>query len=85
MRLRQDEPTLFKVQFMVRCMQTENVSYWDMASYTIMPRTDGDGFDIAIVGTNGARQTVLGFKTEAAAAAWIEQDKRLDQSQRKQD
>jgi hypothetical protein len=48
-----------------------------MASYTIKPRADGAGFDIGVVGSNGARQTMLGFKTEAEAEAWIAQDRRL--------
>jgi hypothetical protein len=29
------------------------------------------------VGSNGARQTILGFDTEAAARAWIAQDEQL--------
>jgi hypothetical protein len=51
-----------------------------MASYIITPRTDGTGFDIGVVGSNGARQTMLGFKTKDEAEAWIAQDKRLNDS-----
>jgi len=45
--------------------------------YDIAIRTDGAGFDVHIVSTNGARQTVLGFATETAAEHWIAQDQRL--------
>jgi len=50
-----------------------------MATYTVVPRADGLGYDIQIVADNGGRQTRLGFKTEADAAAWIAEDKRLNQ------
>ncbi len=49
-----------------------------MTTYTIMPNSDGSGFNIGIAGLNGARQTMLGFESEAEAEAWIEQDKRLN-------
>ena len=49
-----------------------------MTTYTITARAAHDGYDIAIVGSDGARQTLLGFRTEAEAEAWIEQDKRLN-------
>jgi hypothetical protein len=49
-----------------------------MTQYTIVPNGDGSGFNIAVSGSNGARQTMLGFDTEADAEAWIAQDKRLD-------
>jgi hypothetical protein len=32
-----------------------------MTTYTITARAAHDGYDIAIVGSDGARQTVLGF------------------------
>ena len=47
-----------------------------MATYTISPRTEHGGFDVAIVGRDGTRQTMLGFKTHAAAEAWIAEDAR---------
>lgn len=47
-----------------------------MATYTVIPR--GDVFDVAVISRNGARQTMLGFKTEAKAEAWIRQDTRLN-------
>jgi len=46
-----------------------------MTTYTIIP--DGDGFNIGIAGSNGTRQTMLGFASEAEAEAWILHDKRL--------
>jgi hypothetical protein len=48
-----------------------------MSTYVITPNSDGSGFNVGIAGTNGARQTMLGFETEAEAEAWIIQDKRL--------
>ena len=50
-----------------------------MATYTIIPRPDQSGFDIAIIGADGARQTMLGFKTTGDAKAWIVQDERLNE------
>ena len=47
-----------------------------MATYTLITRPDG-GYDIQIVGADGAHQTMLGFRTEADANVWITQDKRL--------
>ena len=47
-----------------------------MTTYTIIPKADQTGFDVAIVGDDGARQTLLGFETRAGAAAWIAWDKR---------
>lgn len=48
-----------------------------MTTYKAVPRADG-GYDIQIVSDNGVRQTLLGFKTEAEAKAWIAEDKRLN-------
>ncbi len=47
-----------------------------MATYTISSETERGSFDVAIVGNDGARQTVQGFKTYAAAEAWIAEDER---------
>ena len=47
-----------------------------MATYTISPGTERDSFDVAIVGNDGTRQTMLGFKTYAAAEGWVAEDKR---------
>jgi hypothetical protein len=49
-----------------------------MTQYIIVPNGDGSGFNITVAGANGARQTMLGFSTEAEAEAWIVRDKRLD-------
>jgi hypothetical protein len=49
-----------------------------MSTYTIVPVPDGTGFNIGIAGANGARQTILGFTSEAEAEAWITQDQRLN-------
>lgn len=49
-----------------------------MADYHISPSANGDNFDVRIVGTNGARQTVLGFASQGDAEAWVAQDKRLN-------
>jgi len=48
-----------------------------MTSYTIIPNGAGTGFNISIVGSDGARQTMLGFESEEEAEAWITQDRRL--------
>jgi hypothetical protein len=51
-----------------------------MSTYVIIPNSDGSGFNVGIAGSNGARQTMLGFESEAEAEAWIIQDKRLGQT-----
>jgi hypothetical protein len=50
-----------------------------MTTYTIIPTQDGSGFNIGIASANGARQTMLGFASEAEAEAWIIQDRRLSE------
>jgi hypothetical protein len=47
-----------------------------MANYTVVPRSSDDGFDVAVIGNDGARQTILNFRTETDAKAWIVQDER---------
>jgi hypothetical protein len=54
------------------------VLFCGMTAYTIIPRPDQSGYDIAVVGTDGTHQTMLGFKTRAEADAWIAQDERLN-------
>jgi hypothetical protein len=49
-----------------------------MATYTVTPQANGRGFQILVVGTNGTRQTMLGFATEAEANEWIASDEALD-------
>jgi hypothetical protein len=48
-----------------------------MATYTIACHPNQSGFDIAIVGANGTRQTMLGFETAEDAKACIVHDERL--------
>ncbi|HEY4040972.1 MAG TPA: hypothetical protein VGM32_03905 [Rhodopila sp.] len=50
-----------------------------MTTYTIIPNSDGNGFNIGIAGSDGVRQTMLGFASQAEAEAWISQDKRLNE------
>ncbi|HEY1412364.1 MAG TPA: hypothetical protein VGF36_09490 [Rhodopila sp.] len=45
-----------------------------MATYTVIPTADRT-FRVAIVGDDGARQTLLGFATQAEAEAWITWDR----------
>jgi len=51
-----------------------------MATYTLMPRRDGDGYDIRVVDADGAHHTMLGFKTEADATAWIVHDTKIEEA-----
>jgi hypothetical protein len=46
-----------------------------MATYKIIPKGDQVGFDVEIVGNDGARQTLLGFETQAEAQTWISRDR----------
>jgi hypothetical protein len=46
-----------------------------MPAYTVIPQTDKT-FRVAIVGDDGARQTLLGFPTQADAEEWIVRDRR---------
>ena len=48
-----------------------------MANYIIVLDGSGSSFNVGITGTDGTRQTLLGFATEAEAEAWIMEDKRL--------
>jgi hypothetical protein len=48
-----------------------------MATYTVIPAIDRTGFHVAIQGSDGIRQTILGFETSVEAEAWIEHDRRL--------
>jgi hypothetical protein len=49
-----------------------------MASYAITVRGDPAGFDVEIVARDGVRQTLIGFKTQADAEAWIVRGARLN-------
>jgi hypothetical protein len=47
----------------------------NMVTYTVNAKVDGTGYNVEIAGV-GAHQMILSFPTEAAANAWIAQDKR---------
>ena len=51
-----------------------------MASYAITVRGDQAGFDVEIVAHDGVRQTMMGFKTQADAEAWIVRDAQLNRT-----
>ena len=48
-----------------------------MITYTVPAGAGQTGFHVKIGGSEGNRQTILGFGTEGAADAWIADDKRL--------
>lgn len=48
-----------------------------MPNYIINTSDDGATYNVGVTGSNGARQTMLGFTDEAEAEAWIVQDRRL--------
>ena len=48
-----------------------------MITYTVHASADQTGFHVKIAGSEGNRQTILGFGTESAADAWIADDQRL--------
>jgi hypothetical protein len=52
-----------------------------MATYTVVHGVDRTGFHVAIQGSDGIRQTILGFETRVEAEAWIDHDKRLSAAQ----
>jgi hypothetical protein len=54
-----------------------NMSYCGMITYTVIAGTDQTGFYVKIAGSDGNRQTMLGFVTESDADVWIANDKRL--------
>jgi hypothetical protein len=49
-----------------------------MATYGIAPRSNQAGFDVAVVGDDGVRRTMLGFKAKSEAEAWIDDDKKRE-------
>jgi len=54
-----------------------NMSYCGMITYTVIASADQTGFHVKIAGSDGNRQTMLGFVTESDADVWIANDKRL--------
>jgi hypothetical protein len=49
-----------------------------MSQYIVRSSSSGVGFDIAVIGGDNARNTLLGFDTEMEAQRWIARDKRLN-------
>jgi hypothetical protein len=49
-----------------------------ITTYNTAPRPDRQGYDIHIISSDGIHQTMLGFKTEPEASAWIASDKERD-------
>jgi hypothetical protein len=47
-----------------------------MPTYSVVFRPDGSAYDVMVSDDIGARHTILGFKTEAAAQQWIAEDRR---------
>jgi hypothetical protein len=47
-----------------------------MQTYVIVYRGDRAGYDVQIKADDGSRHTIVGFKMEADAKAWVEDDKR---------
>jgi hypothetical protein len=47
-------------------------------SHKVSAHPDGTGYDVHVIGADGARQTMLGFETEADALSWIASDKARD-------
>jgi hypothetical protein len=54
----------------------------DMATYSVVFREDRSGYDVLVQDDDGGRHRILGFTTEAAAQAWILDDRRADASAR---
>jgi hypothetical protein len=48
-----------------------------MITYTVVASANHTGFHVKIDGSDGNRQTILGFVTESDANAWIANDKRM--------
>jgi hypothetical protein len=49
-----------------------------MSSYKVSAHANGSGYAVHVIGSDWARQTMLGFETEADAQSWIESDKARD-------
>jgi hypothetical protein len=64
-------------QQIVDAPQREICNTLAMITYTVIPTDSEAGFHVKIAGSEGNRQTILGFATESDAEAWIASDKRL--------
>jgi hypothetical protein len=49
-----------------------------MTTYAIVARANDAGFDVEVLNHDGVRRTLLAFKTQADAEAWIVRDARLN-------
>jgi hypothetical protein len=47
-----------------------------MPTYSVVFRPDGSAYDVMVSDDIGARHTILGFKSKAAAQEWIVEDRR---------
>jgi hypothetical protein len=56
-----------------------------MPIYSIVLKPDRTGYDVLIKYDSGARHTVLGFKTEEDAKAWVDEDQRRERPLKKED
>jgi hypothetical protein len=60
-----------------QCIAMGDVLHCGMITYTVIASADQTDFHVKIAGGDGNRQTMLGFRTESDADAWIANDKRL--------
>jgi hypothetical protein len=51
-----------------------------MSTYVVLPRQRQPGYKVEVVTDSGTRHTILGFKTEADAYAWVEADRKLEEA-----
>ncbi len=49
-----------------------------MTIYLVVPDPGGPGFNVEIVGSDGVRQTLLHFSTEAEAEEWVAAERERD-------
>ena len=49
-----------------------------MNVYEISKHPGGNSYDVHVIGAQGTRQTMLGFRTKEEAEAWIVTDKERD-------
>jgi hypothetical protein len=47
----------------------------DMPTYEISQHRGGNSYDVHVIGAQGTRQTMLGFRTKEEAEAWIVTDR----------
>lgn len=57
---------------------TEDDHSVGMSIYTVATNADRSGWNVFVKFENGGRHTILGFKTEAEARAWIAESERVE-------